>query len=420
MDEFVIKLEKEKIYLDKLSYLSTETLGLDKSVSTFREGTYWRIRPTRYFEEEKRLVAQIISYSAFSAEFERQPRCPYDVQVLAVPSINTPNLLKCTERPPAPPPREVTKPVEWPLHRKKEPMVPESFQPTPTQRETFKPVKKVHRDIDCNIDVKIDHLHFDHGTIKSKAFITELGKKIKVRLAHESIHPQFSEIRDLIKRVIGKDSIDVKISLKTTEIEGGHIEKYQVIHAESSDLEKFSCKEIGVGLEHLRLDAYIDDMFTGQPEAHTNITRIDDLYKKLKTDTVSSGQFLNKIIDRSKIHSAHLRYLSERHLLDTFHLRIIEKPFSFLFLLDGKTRNHFVLEVHSEELATYVWHVDKDKVSLRKKYAEIDPIIKSFEQPNRQKYLRTKPVDFARIPHDYTEDKKGFERWKERLENVLD
>ena len=103
MDEFVIKLEKEKIYLDRTHHLSTELLGLDKSVSSFRAGTYWKVRPTRFFEDEKKLVIQIINYSASPSEFEHQNSCPFIIKKLAVPNINTHNLLQCTERIPIPP-----------------------------------------------------------------------------------------------------------------------------------------------------------------------------------------------------------------------------------------------------------------------------------------------------------------------------
>ncbi len=419
MNEFVIKLEKERIYLDKSLYLSTETLGLNKSVSSFMKGTCWKVRPTRYFKEDKRLVVQILSYSASPTDFEQQSPCPFDVKVLAVPNISTPNLLKCTKRSPVPPPKPVPKPEPGIFPRTKEVKRPVEILPDVAPAEKSKPVTLSHRKIDKEIEVEIDDLIFGDGQVLFKKYVQEVQRAVEIYLNHNVLHPQFSEIRELIKRVIGKDRISVEVSMKILEYEDGIIKSFRVLNAKSSDLDKFACKEIGVGLEDLRLDAYIKDMCTAPSGSQAKITSLQDVRKKLKADSVSPEQFLKKVISRSNIHSLHLQYLSDKHLFDKFHLRIIEKPFSFLFLVEGPSRCHFVLELHSEELATYIWHVDKDKASLRKKYTEIDPIIKSFEKPNRQNYLHTKPIDFSRITHEYKEDRSGFERWKERLLKVL-
>ncbi len=415
MHEIVMKLEKDRVYFDKVTFIPTSALGLDRSVSIFKPGTYWKVRIVRYFEEQKRLAVQIVNYHGSQIEFKNQSAFPFEVQSVSFLSLSTDYLLRCTERilipelKPEPAPAPVVKEPPWSSYHKYK----------KEEKETAPIVEYTKREIQSSFKVTIDDLAFDRGEVYFTAFIKEIKRDMYVRLRHTSIRPEYLSVKDLLKRIIGKNAIDVTVDMEITEQPDGLIERARILRAKSPDVEKFVCEEIGLALENKRIDEYIAGLCETPLETRSEITAFNDIYKKFKTEMISSEKCLKKIFDRSKIHSSHLHYLSNRHVLDRFNLRIASRPFSFLFLLEGPLLYHFVLEVHSEELATYVWHVGKNPSKLREKFREIEPVIKSFEDSNRNRYLRTKPVDFSRIPHEYTEDRKGFERWKKRLEKVL-
>jgi hypothetical protein len=125
------------------------------------------------------------------------------------------------------------------------------------------------------------------------------------------------------------------------------------------------------------------------------------------------------LIQKNYKHSRQLQYLSKRHNGNILKIRFILSPFSFVFLLKGKEQFHIVLETLDTEEATYLWHFEKNKTSLKKKLKDIDKQFTIIHDKGRQVFLDTKPVNFSRILHDYSEDQKGFIIWKDLLEERI-
>ena len=76
-------------------------------------------------------------------------------------------------------------------------------------------------------------------------------------------------------------------------------------------------------------------------------------------------------------------------------------------------------EYPDTEEATYIWHFDKNISSLKEHLASIDSALNTIRNQGRQFYLESKPVNFSRIIHDYSDDRKGFIQWKDELEEKL-
>ncbi len=410
MNEIVLKLEGDKVYPDKSFSLSTATLGFTKSTSIFKPGTYWKVRIHNFYEKDKRLAISKINFHATQYEFENQPKCLYDIEKFSFMSLDTAKLLKCTERI-SEPALVITPPPQIKSNTRKLPRYEHK------KEDIFSPPETIKKKIHSEINVAIDDLIFGSNEVRFKT--KEIGIDTEIKLVQTSIRPQFSSVTGLIKKIVGKDRIAVKVSYEVTKFTDGHIINKRILNAESPDLEKFTCKEIELELECKRVDKNITALCESQFDTATEISSFDDIYKKLNTDSITPSQALKKTIERSKIHFLHLQYLSSIHLFEKCKLLIQEKPFSFIFLLESPSQYHFVLEVHSEKLATYVWHFEKNRSAMKKKYYEIKPIIKSFEEPNRKNYLRTKPQEFSRIPHEYSGDDSGFKRWKSKLHKVL-
>lgn len=118
-------------------------------------------------------------------------------------------------------------------------------------------------------------------------------------------------------------------------------------------------------------------------------------------------------------HFHQLQYLADKHLKSVLKLRFVLMPFSFVFLIAGETKYHVVWETLDTEEATFIWHLEKDKVALREKLRLIDKDLGFIRNNGRMAFTETNPSGFSRIVHDYTDAKKGFIVWKDQLEERL-
>ena len=69
--------------------------------------------------------------------------------------------------------------------------------------------------------------------------------------------------------------------------------------------------------------------------------------------------------------------------------------------------------------ATYIWHIPKNINALKQSILEIDRNLNKIRNEGRQVFLETNPIDFSRILHYYSDERKGFVLWKETLEERL-
>lgn len=96
-------------------------------------------------------------------------------------------------------------------------------------------------------------------------------------------------------------------------------------------------------------------------------------------------------------------YLASKHEGSVCKLRFVLDPFSFMFLLSGAEQYHKVLETLDTEEATYIWHIDKNPLSLPEKLCKIDQDLNVIRNKARQHFLEHQPESFSWIIHDYSE-----------------
>ncbi len=106
--------------------------------------------------------------------------------------------------------------------------------------------------------------------------------------------------------------------------------------------------------------------------------------------------------------------MATKHDRSILKIRFVLTSFSFVFLLNGNEQFHVVLETLDTEEATYIWHIDKQRLSNTLK--GIDQQLNILKNKGRQAFLRTQPKNFSRILHDYSEERKGFVVWKGMLD----
>jgi hypothetical protein len=90
-----------------------------------------------------------------------------------------------------------------------------------------------------------------------------------------------------------------------------------------------------------------------------------------------------------------------------------------VFLLKGKINYHIILETLDTEEATYMWYFDAEKRGLPAMLKLIDEDLNTIRNKGRQSFLENAPINFSRVHHDYSDDRKGFVIWKDSLEERL-
>ncbi|MEO6539814.1 MAG: hypothetical protein ABIN74_02440, partial [Ferruginibacter sp.] len=167
------------------------------------------------------------------------------------------------------------------------------------------------------------------------------------------------------------------------------------------------------------------EIFKGKGRAmdDQSIHTMDDLLssneEEKKLFSSESALFDDILNIKNSKHYLQLKYLSSKHEASVLKLRFVLQPFSFLFLLAGEKKYHIVWETLDTEEATYIWHADRTRESLRITLGEIEVILRDIKQNGRQTFLEKESNNFSRVVHDYADAKKGFVAWKGMLEEKL-
>ena len=178
-------------------------------------------------------------------------------------------------------------------------------------------------------------------------------------------------------------------------------------------------------IDSVRFEFVKREIFKGKGRAmdDQSIHTMDDLlssYDEGKNLFSSEAALFDDILNiKNSKHYLQLKYLSSKHEASVLKLRFVLQPFSFLFLLAGEKKYHIIWETLDSEEATYIWHTDKTKDSLRVTHGEIEGILKDIKQNGRQTFLEKENTNFSRVVHDYSDPKKGFVAWKGLLEEKL-
>ena len=268
--------------------------------------------------------------------------------------------------------------------------------------------------IEMKIKVSIDDLDFRYGSVLFKYIIPEIAEPVELEIENLQIRPEFEVLKPYFAKTLNSEFISFDIY---AEFENGELVSQL---ATSTDIQKINQEVI----EGVRFK-FITNSFLGmKPQTDNNLMTVDELLKKDndKPELYTDGQALldDLLTHKNFKHSKQLRYLAERHERTILKIRFVLSPFSFVFLLSGENQFHIVLETLDTEEATYLWHIEKDKAQLRFKLKTIDEQLSIIRNNGRQTFLETKPENFSRILHDYSDTKKGFVIWKDLLEEQID
>lgn len=266
--------------------------------------------------------------------------------------------------------------------------------------------------IDKKVKIPFEKLEFRYGSIAFNYEVSEMKTELEFDIENFEIRPEFEVLKAYFSKTLKIKNITVTIH---AEFEDGKLISQLAL---SNDLKKITRKLI----ESVKF-TFITKTFLGKPNGigKENLLDINQLQNENNFKLYDSGdELLNDFLQNQNYkHQMHLHYLAEHHEKTILKIRFVLNPFSFVFLLVGKTGFHIVLETLNTEEATYIWHFDNDKQSLPDKLKQIDHYLNAIRNNGRQAFIENPPINFSRVLHDYSADRKGFVIWKDLIEERL-
>lgn len=266
--------------------------------------------------------------------------------------------------------------------------------------------------IDEKIKIPFEQLEFRYGSISFKYDVLEMKTELEFDIENFEIRPEFEVLKAYFSKTLKLKNISISIY---AEFEDGKLISQLAL---SNDLEKIT-REL---IESVKFK-FVAKTFLGKqnPVGQENLLDINQLQNENNIKLYDSGdELLNDFLQNQNYkHQKHLQYLAEHHQRSILKIRFVLNPFSFVFLLAGKTGFHIVLETLNTEEATYIWHFDNEKQSLPDKLKQVDSCLNTIRNNGRQAFLENPPDNFSRILHDYSADRKGFVIWKDLIEERL-
>ncbi len=262
--------------------------------------------------------------------------------------------------------------------------------------------------ISTTVKVPIEQLDFRFGTIAFVHTSSKIPDGMEFEIENDYIRPEFEVLKPYFAKVLGSKNVEIKIS---AELENAILVAQL---ATSNDLEKIN-REV---LESVRF-SFVEKRFSRKKaiaEGESSTIQEEEIQKLYP----SEEELLEDMLSKKNVrHYRQLRYLADNHARSILKLRFVLYPFSFVFLLSGNQKWHIVLETLDTEEATYIWHFNKKSSNLKENLVSVDSALNMIRNQGRQAYLESQPLNFSRIIHDYSDERKGFVQWKDALEERL-
>lgn len=265
--------------------------------------------------------------------------------------------------------------------------------------------------IEKEIKVPIESLEFGYGSIGFQYKTAEVAAAIDFEMENDDIRPEFQVLKPYFEKALKSKSVSIAIY---AEFENGKLVSQSAV---SNDINRIN-KEVFEGLRFRFVSKNILNDFVSERKEN-NLLDINQVQSG--NQLYSSGKELLEDLLKNKQykHYKQLRHLAERHAGHLLKIRFVLSPFSFVFLIAGPEQYHIVMETLDTEEATYLWHFEKIISLLPSKLKGIDANLQIIRNQGRQAFLETKPENFSRILHDYSDEQKGFIIWKDILEERL-
>lgn len=393
------------IFKDDMAFLTKEVamdfsqVKVSDSPVKLLAPSFWKIQVINYIEEEKRLFVEVLSYQLGETEFSNDQIELADilmsVEKVTFRNIETPGLLRSFK-------------IPAPLQ--------ETVYTPPTQPETEierEPTRETYRE---PFSIPIKDVNFLSGCVAFEKKIQRLNKSIEFEISNEDIIEEYDAIKNYFATVLKTKKIEVE---PTITIVDGAITSINATSREIEKIDKTLIEEVKFEIVRAArrkeptgdqqlfaiseyIEAFSDEAFNAQHIFKDDSNFVDALLKKSETK-----------------HYNHLRFLSSKHDYDLHKLRLVHKPFSFVFLISGADKFHIVWETLDTQEATYIWSVANNVEAIKEVLTKTDKTINLILREGKNEYISRNEENFKRVFHDYTDLQNGFRNWKQEIEKII-
>lgn len=264
--------------------------------------------------------------------------------------------------------------------------------------------------IEKEIKVPIESLVFKYGSIAFQYEAAETAATLEFEIENDEIRPEFDVLKPYFEKALKSKNVSVSIH---AEFENSKLVSQS---ADSEDIKRIN-REVIEGMRFRFVSKHIlNGQVLERKDNLLDITQVQSGHQIYET----GEELLDDLLKNNQFrHHKQLRYLAERHAGNLLKIRFVLRPFSIVFLITGTEQYHIILETLDTEEATYLWHFHKSSSLLPSKLKEIDAHLQIIRNQGRQVFLDSKPENFSRILHDYSNLQKGFVLWKDMLEEQL-
>jgi len=394
------------LFKEDMAFL-TEEVALDfKQVQIsdmpirFKAPAFWTIRVINYIESEKKLFVEVLDYQVGESKFSHNQIQLADILIgiekVSFKSIDTTGLLRTlnSNQPIKILPPQLTVYKDEKPKREREPI-------TRTYTESF--------------SIPIKNVTFVTGGVTFEIKMQEFKRSIWFRIENENIIKEYDAIKNYFSNVLKTKKINVVASITTVDdiVTESNARSNEIDKIDKTLIEEVKFKVISVaGRKEEKSDQQVFTM-----EEY-----LEAFAEDIKTAHIfqDENDFIETVIEKSGTkHYKQLRFLSSKHKYDLSKLRIVHKPFSFIFLLSSNSNFHIVWETLDTEEATYIWTFTNESKELDHIIAQIDKTVNSIISNGKTEYIGRNEANFNRVFHDYTDLQNGFRNWKEDIEKII-
>lgn len=259
--------------------------------------------------------------------------------------------------------------------------------------------------IDKYVKIPIKEFDFQYGALVCKYQVTELNRELDIEIENTNIRPELEVLKPYFEKQLKSKVVMIHIQIVIRD------QEVIALSANSPDLDRFNNELV----ESMRFH-FIEKNFFGK-RLQPKQSKLDQEFEnEANTLLYESGEeILESVLSKVKyLHHRELVYLSKLHEGVLLKIRFVLSPFAFVFLLKGQEQYHLILETLDTEEATYIWHLSTG-VPLEDALNIVNKQLNMIRTEGRQAFLKTEPINFSRVQHDYSDSKKSFIVWKDVL-----
>lgn len=405
--------ELKILFIADMAFLTTEVpldftqVKLSVYPVRFKAEAYWNIRVINYIASERRLHVEVLKYHVGSTDFsDKQLQLEDQLSEVEIVTFNDidPSGLHLT--------LNGTSPLAYKPSEHKtvyRPETPVQLTIPPFER---KPVIQHYEEL---FSIAIKDATFHNGYVSFEKKLPGFKKPVTFQIPNAHLVEQYDAIKNYFAIVLKTKKIEIVPSIILTD---GDISSVNATSAEIDRIDPTLIEEVKFELvkSTRKKDPPDDQLLLAIDEYIETFTDEENIAGIFASDE----DFMNVILEKSGTkHYHHLRFLSSKQQADLQKLRIIQRPFSFVFFLAGAQHYHIVWETLDTTEATYIWSAAKDNNAVNEFVKGTQAIIQRILKDGKSEYIREKEYNFTRVFHDYTSLQVGFSIWKQEIEGVI-